>query len=96
MSHLYKMVEWQDGAGNFHCNDTSDLAGIAGYWWVPARMLDLTPAEFVEWLITNYHPDFTSFNGVTFLYWWKPENYGLMHKYLLYINAEARKRKFYV
>ena len=96
MSHLYKMVEWQDGAGNAHCNDTSDLAGIAGYWWVPARLLDLTPADFVKWLIDTYKPDHVSFDGKTFLYWWNKDHYGLQHKYLLYINKVAREKKFYI
>ena len=33
-------------------------------------------------------------NGKTLLYSWKKENYSKMHSYLLWINREARNRKF--
>lgn len=96
MAHILKYQEWQSPTGYWHCNDVSDLAGISGYWWVPARMLGITPADFVTLLVEKYQPDRISFNGKTLLYSWKKENYGKMHSFLLWINREARNRKFMV
>lgn len=45
------------------CNDVSDLAGISGYWWVPARMLGISPASFVQLLIEKFQPDKIKFTG---------------------------------
>ena len=94
MAHILKYTEFQSPTGYWYCNDVSDLAGISGYWWAPARMLGITPADFVALLIEKYQPDEISFNGKTLLYSWKEENYGKMHSYLLWINREARNRKF--
>lgn len=94
MAHILKYQEWQSPTGYWHCNDVSDLAGISGYWWVPARMLGLTPADYVKWLIKNYQPDRISFNGKTLLFSWSKEHYGKCHKFVLDINREARNRKF--
>lgn len=94
MAHILRYQEWQSPTGYWYCNDVSDLAGISGYWWIPARMLGITPADFVALLIEKYQPDQISFNGKTLLYSWKKENYGKMHSYLLWINREARNRKF--
>ena len=96
MAHILKYTEFQSPTGYWHCNDVSDLAGISGYWWVPARMLGITPADFVALLVEKYQPDEISFNGKTLLYFWKKENYSKMHSYLLWINATSRKKHFLV
>ena len=97
MSHLYKMSEWIDSAGNCHCNDTSDLSGISGYWWVTARLLDMTPANFVKWLVETYQPDYVSLSKYNQLYyWWNKEHYNKAHSYLLYINRISRQKNFIV
>jgi hypothetical protein len=96
MAKVLKYSEWQSPTGFYYCNDTSNLGGIAGEWWVPSRMLGMSPAEYVEWLVTTYKPDKISFNGKTLIYSWAKENYGLCHKFVLYINAQARKRNFLV
>jgi hypothetical protein len=93
---LYKASEWQSGSGNWYVNNTSDLAGIAGEWWIPARILGITPAAYVEWLVKNYHPDNLSFNNDVLLFSWKSEHYSLCHKYLLDINRIARQKNFLV
>ena len=95
MGHILKYSSWQSPSGYWYCNDVSDLSGISGYWWVPARMLGITPADFVALLIEKYQPDNISFDGKTLLYSWKEENYSKMNSFLLWINREARNRKFY-
>ena len=92
--HRLEYSDWQSGSGEWNCNDVKDLAGISGYWWIPARMMDMTPAEFVKWLVENYHPDKISFNGKTLLYSWSKEHYSKCHKFVLDINSIARKKNF--
>ena len=94
---VLKYTEWQSPCGDWHCNDVSDLSGQAGLWWVPARLLDKTPAEFVEWLIKTYEPDDIKFtkNNIL-LYSWSKEHYSKMHNYVLYINRIARQKNFLV
>ena len=96
MAHILKYTEFQSPTGYWYCNDVSDLAGISGYWWVPARMLGITPADFVALLVEKYQPDEISFNGKTLLYSWKKENYGKMQSFLLWINATSRQKHFLV
>lgn len=93
---IYKASEWQDPNGDWHVNDTSDIAGIAGLWWVPARILGLEPASYIQWLIDNYHPDRLTWNGKLLLFSWNKEHYSVAHKYLLYINKVARNKNFKV
>ena len=94
---LLKFVEWQSsGSEEWHCNDTSDLASIRGLWWVPARLLGMTPANYVKWLIENYKPDHISFNNDVLLFSWDKSNYAIMHKFVLYINKVSRDKKFLI
>jgi hypothetical protein len=93
--HILKYTEWESASG-WHCNDVSDLAGISGYWWVPARLLNMTPVDFIKWLIENYKPDHVSFNGKTLLYHWDKDHYSNMHAFVLYINKIARNKNFFI
>lgn len=92
---ILKYTEWESVSG-WHCNDVSDLAGLAGMWWVPARMLGMAPVDYIQWLVDKYSPDQISFDGKTLLYSWKPENYHKMHAFVLYINKYARDHKFFI
>lgn len=96
MAHLLVYKEWQSPTGYWYCNDVSDLAGISGQWWVPARMLEMSPCDYLKWLIENYKPDKIHFDGKNVFYSWSKEHYMLCHKFLLDINREARKRNFIV
>lgn len=95
MSHILKYTEWESVSG-WHCNDVSDLAGISGYWWVPARLLNMTLVDYVKWLRENYAPDYMSFDGKTLLFSWDKSNYSKCHAFVLYINRVARNKKFLV
>ena len=96
MAHIYKASEWQSPTGYWYVNDVSDLAGVSGYWWVPARILGLAPADYVQWLIDNYSPDQIVFNGKFLSFSWAKEHYSSAHKFLLDINRIARNKKFIV
>ena len=93
MSHLYKLSEWQSPTGVWYVNDTTELAGNAGMWWMPARVLGMKPVEFVDWIIREYEPDNIIWSdNKCFFYSWNEENYNKAHKFLLYVNKVARSR----
>lgn len=93
---LLKYVEWNDGMGNWLCNDTSDLCSIRALWWAPARMLNLSPAAFVEMLIRDFKPDKIQYfeEADVLVYSWKSQT--AMRKYKNWLNAQARKFQFIV
>lgn len=96
MAHLLKYVEWQSPTGYWHCNDTSDLIGPGSKWWTPARMLGISLTDFVNLLINDYKVDRISYSieHNVLLYSWDKTNYGNMHKFVLWINRESRKRNY--
>ena len=93
--HLLRYEEWK-GAISWYCNDTSDLKSIGALWWAPARMLNISPAEFVKLLIDKFHPDYIAYDEErdVLVYSWKKQSD--MRLFKNWLNAEARKRKFYV
>ena len=48
---IWQATEWQGSSGNWYCNCLDNLAGGYGAWFMPARILDITPAEFLTLLI---------------------------------------------
>lgn len=93
---ILKYTEWCGGSGFWYCNDVTELAGPGSQWWAPARMLGITPAAYVQFIIDNYKPDRILWNGKFLSYSWTKEHYSLCHSFVLYINKESRKRKFMV
>jgi hypothetical protein len=91
MATLLKYEEWQSTSGYWHCNN---IAPKIGKWWYVPRMLEMTPAEYVEFLHKNFQPDSIQWDGKTLLFCWKSQ--AKMRKFKNYVNAEARKRKFYL
>lgn len=96
MAHQLKYSEWQSSSGLWYCNDTSDLAGIAGKWWVPARMLGLSLTDYILLLKDQFNATIVSYNPDTdiLIYHWK--KYADCHRFLLWINSVARKAKYMV
>ena len=93
---LYKMTEWSSPSGFWHCNCIDDLGHNSGVWYLPARILDLSPAAYIEYVIKNFKPDdiyankekcFISFS------WKKQED---MRKFKNYINKKAREKNFQI
>lgn len=93
--HLMKYTEWQ-GARNWYCGDTSDPKSIGAKWWAPARMLNISPAEFVQLLIDKFHPDFIQYNEErdVLVYSWRKQ--ADMRLFKNWLNAQARKHNFNV
>lgn len=96
MSHVYKVSEWQGSSGKWYCNDTSDLAGIAGKWWIPARLLKMPLEEYILLLKETFNATIESYNDKTdvLIFYW--EKYADCHKCLLWINSMSRKINFIV
>lgn len=95
MAHLYKASEWQSGSGEYwYCGDVEDLGHHSGAWWIPARILGLTPADYIQWLIDNYHPDRITYSVEhnVLVFAWRDQS--KMRKYKNYINAQSRKVNF--
>ena len=93
---LLRYVEWEDASGNWLCNDTSDLCSIRAKWWAPARMLNISPAEYVELLITKFQPDRIrySIEHDVLIFSWK--NITAIRKFKNWLNAEARKHNYII
>ena len=93
---LYKSEEWQSATGYWHCNCTSNLANNSGAWYLPARILGITPADFITLLLTKYKPDKFYFDKDTCFCNWSWKSQSDMRKYKNMINAEARKKNFQI
>ena len=93
---LLKYVEWQSANGNWLCNDTSDLCSPRALWWIPARMLGISPAEYVKLLIEKFHPDRIEYFQDTnvLVYSWK--NISACRAFKNWLNAEARKHNYII
>ena len=84
MAHVYMVQKWQSPTGKWHCNDIKDLAGVSGKWWVPARMLGMSLTDYVLLLKEEFKADIESY--------YEPD----CHRYVVWINAMARKANFIV
>lgn len=96
MAQLLKYTEWQGANGNWYCNDVSDLSSVRSLWWTPARMLNLSSADYVKWLVENFHPDQVLYNQErdVLIYSWK--KIADMRVFKNKINALARQHKFII
>lgn len=88
--------EWQGGSGVWYCNDTSDLCSVRALWWAPARMMNISPAEYVKWLIENFKPDHVSYNEErdVLIYSWDKQSD--MRAFKNRLNALARKYNYVI
>lgn len=93
---LLKYTEWTDGCGNWLCNDLSDLQSIRSLWWAPARMLNLSPSDFVEMLIKDFKPDRIKYfeEADVLVYSWKSQ--AKMRVFKNWLNAQARKYNYII
>ena len=89
-----KYTEWESN-GNWHSGNITDLAHGSNYWWLPARMLNISPTDYILLLKNDFHAfDFRYFEKVNLLLWrWKKED---CHKFTLWINRIARQRCFMI
>lgn len=95
MSHILKFSEWETATG-WRCNDVSDLANGSGYWWNVPRMLNMELTDYVLFLKEHFHATHFTYNIERNLLLWKWNSYNDCHKFTLFVNNEAKKRKFFI
>ena len=95
MSHLYRMTEWESPLG-WHCGDVEDLGHGSNYWWLPAKMMGLTPAQYLKYVIDNYKPDSIRHSENFSYVGWSWKDQSAMRKFKNSMNALARKKNFMV
>lgn len=88
----YKATIWKGGSGRWYVNCVDDLAGIAGKWWVPCRILELAPADFIMLLINDYHASGFSYNREHDFLNYSWENYNDANNFKLMLNRVARQK----
>ena len=93
---LYKMTEWESLSSGWYCGCVDNLGGGSNLWYLPARILDISPAEFIELLVTKYKPDniWYSKENCILCYSWKDQS--KMRKFKNDMNAAARKKNFQI
>ena len=93
---LYKMSEWESVGSGWHCGCLDNLAQDSNLWYLPARILGLSPAAFIELLVTKYQPDHFYYNKDSGFLSYSWSNQSKMRVYKNMINAEARKANFQI
>lgn len=95
MASVFKYEEFQGATGKWRCNIKTNLASNYAQWWMPARMLQITPAAYVQMLRERFGVDGVILYDSGFLdFWWEKEHYSKAHSFVLFINREARNRGF--
>ena len=90
---IWQVKEWESESG-WHCNCVDDLANNSAAWWLPARVLGISPADFIKLLLTKYKPDEFYFNPDTCFCCWSWKSQSQMRLYKNWINRIAREKKF--
>lgn len=94
---IYKLTEWQDvNTGRWHCNCIDALGQGSGYWWHPARIMGISPAKYLQWVIDNYKPDKINHNLDGSVIWFEWNSQITMRLYKNKINALARKVNYQI
>ena len=92
--HIYKAEEWQSPSGRWLCGDVSALAADSNYSWYPARILGISPENFVKMLIAEYHVEKICYlyKADVLVYWFS--TLADCRKYKNHINKIAREKHF--
>lgn len=96
MSHVYRCVEWQDATGNWLVNDITSMTSIAVKWWVPMRMLNLTPEDYIRLLKDKFHVNYMKYVKDADLLIFSFTTQEAARKYKNWINKEARNRNYII
>jgi hypothetical protein len=91
---LYHCEEWQGASGYWYCEHTSSFPRNVQKWVVPARILEMTPADFLKFLMENFKPDKIIHNEDYSFVGWGWNSQAQMRKYKNFINQKARERGF--
>ena len=93
---LYQMKEWETATEKWCCNCVDNLAHDSGVWYLPARILDMTPAAYLEYVVENFKPDNIHVNKEKCLVFFSWNNQVEMRKFKNFINRKAREKNFQI
>lgn len=93
---LYQCKEWHSESGLWYCEHTDSFPQGVQKWVIPARILGISPAEFLEFLIKNYSPDRIHHNDDYSFVWWAWTDQSKMRLYKNFINKKARECNFQI
>ena len=96
MSHIYSVSEWKSPTGHYHCGDMSDLANNSNAWWIPCRILEITPEDYVKMLVDKFKVDYLRYSEEHDILFFSWNNQTAMRKYKNFINKEAKEKKAYI
>lgn len=95
---ILKITEWQSASGRWYTADTTGFSS----WWTIARMLDMELGKYAKFLVDEYNAILDDFiiypyedkrNSLLIFHF---DSYQDAHRFVLFVNKEARKRKFFV
>lgn len=92
--HLYKTTEWEDASGNWLVNDVTSMTSIAMKWWIPMRMLNLTPEGYLRLLVDKFHINYAHYTAEANVLVFTFASQDAARKYKNWINKKARECNF--
>jgi hypothetical protein len=94
MAHLYKAEEWES-CGRWYVNDTNFTDSQAPFWWIPARILNITLPDYILLLKNIFRATDIQFieNKILVFSFDTIED---ARKYKNYINKRARETNFII
>lgn len=90
--HLYKTTMWEDAAGDYLVNDVTSMTSIAIKWWIPMRMLNLTPTEYLKMLKDKFYINSAHYSETADVLTFTFANEADARRYKNWINKQARDR----
>jgi hypothetical protein len=92
MAHLYRAEEFELN-GRYFVNDTNIIDSSAPYWWVPCRILGISPADYVLLLKDKFHATKISYTTILHFSFDTLED---ARTYKNFINRKAREKNFII
>lgn len=94
---IYKASEWTDITGKVHVQ-CDDLVATGRNWIEPAKILGITPSDFIILLKNKFDAYITPYRKdgkISFIsYHW--DDLSKARKFKNFINAEAKKKSYMV
>lgn len=90
MKNTYNCSVWQSPTGDWHAGDVSDLANGSNFWWIPARLLNISLEEYINILVKTFKVTYLKYNidsDVLFFSW---DNELNCKKYKNWINKSIK------
>ena len=93
---LWQCSEWQGASGVWYCNCLQSLTTNASCWYAPARILGISPAEFIKLIIGKYGADHVKYfpDSCFFSFGWTDQL--KMRIFKNEINRVARTKNFQI